>query len=379
MSEKLKEIASLFFKLGVIAFGGPAAHIAMMQDEVVTKRKWMTDQHFLDLVGATNLIPGPNSTEMALHCGLDRGRWPGLIISGVCFIGPAAVSTGILAWLYVTYQTVPAFNSLLFGIKPAVIAIILSAVMKLGKKALKGWQLGVIGALVIAASLSGINEVVAILAGGILGIFWLMMSDRDRFQPKASWLPWIGLSAPLALQNTPVDFSLLKLFLVFLKVGSVLFGSGYVLIAYLDAELVNTLGWLTKGELLDAIAIGQFTPGPVLSTATFIGYQIGGFWGAVLATLGIFIPSFLFVALLNPLIPKIRSSAIASAFLDAVNIAALGVMIGVTIKLGMDVLVDWRAILILAISLIAVFGFKKVNSMMTVLGGAVLGYLLLLI
>jgi chromate transporter len=368
---KLTEVAGLFFKLGLIAFGGPAAHIAMMEDEVVTKRKWITRQHFLDLVGATNLIPGPNSTEMTMHCGHERAGGPGLFVAGVCFIFPAAVFTGFLAWLYVEYGKVPAIGPLLYGIKPAVIAIIISAIYKLGKKALKNWQLGIIGASVIGASFLGVNEISAILAAGVVGLAWLGFIRNRNNKTLKSFLPSILLSAGA---STVKAVSNAKLFLVFLKIGAVLFGSGYVLVAYLDGELVEKLGWLTKQELLDAIAIGQFTPGPVLSTATFIGYQINGFWGAITATTGIFLPSFFFVLLLNPIVPKLRESALAAGFLDAVNIGAVGIMIAVTFRLGAEILVDWKAWIIAILSIIITFIFKKVNAFWIVIGGAVLGY-----
>ena len=367
---KLTEVAKVFFKLGLISFGGPAAHISMMEEEVVTKRKWMTRSHFLDLVGATNLIPGPNSTEMTMHCGYERAGWLGLFVAGFTFIIPAVITTGLLAMFYVEYGKVPDIAPFLNGIKPAVMAIILGAVYKLGKKALKNWQLGIIGVLVICASFSGVNEITAILSAGLIGMLWfgrLGKNDVRAFAPI------------LLLQTTPLfikKIGLGKLFFVFLKIGAVLFGSGYVLIAYLDGELVENLGWLSKPELLDAIAIGQFTPGPVLSTATFVGYQVAGFWGAILATLGIFLPSFLFVLILNPIIPKLRKSQVASGFLDAVNVASLAIMVAVTLHLGYDILIDWKNTVIFVIANSVVFGLKKVSSLWIVIGGSVLGYLL---
>ena len=369
---KLKTLAQLFLKLGFIAFGGPAAHVAMLEDEVVEKRKWMTRQHFLDLVGATNLIPGPNSTEMTMHVGYQYAGVAGLFVAGICFIGPAVLLTGILAYLYVEYGELPAIAPFLLGIKPAVLAIIVGAIYKLGKKALKTWQLGVIGAIVVAANLLGVSEVLCILGGGVIGMLWYSFTKKTTTQ---SFFPillfWFS--------TTVTKMTTVNLFLVFLKVGSVLFGSGYVLVAYLDGELVEKLGWLTRPELLDAIAIGQFTPGPVLSTATFVGYQINGFYGAIAATLGIFLPSFLFVWLLNPLIPKLRASKIASAFLDAVNVSAVAVMVVVTLFLAKDTLVDWRAVLIAALSTYIFFFQKKVSVVWLVFGAAVLGYLLNLV
>ena len=382
-NNKLFEVAKVFFKLGLIAFGGPAAHISMMEDEVVTKRKWMSREHFIDLMGATNLIPGPNSTEMTMHCGFERAGWKGLFVAGLMFIIPAVLMTGTLAYFYVTYGDIPNVAPFLFGIKPAVIAIILGAVFKLGKKALKNWELGFIGALVIGASFLGINEITSILCAGFLGMLWFGKLGDSGIK---------SIGPFLLLQTTPILFKkvgLGKLFLVFLKIGAVLFGSGYVLIAYLDGELVENLGWLTKPQLLDAIAIGQFTPGPVLSTATFVGYQIDGYLGAILATLGIFLPSFLFVLILNPIIPKLRKSKLTRGFLDAVNIASLGIMVAVTLQLGYDVFTlsdyvgdldwNWKTVTIAIIATGISFGIKKVSSFWIVLGGSVLGYFLSLL
>ena len=385
----IKEIAFLFLKLGFIAFGGPAAHIAMMENEVVSKRGWMDRQHFLDLVGATNLIPGPNSTEMAIHCGYHRGGLAGLIVAGASFIFPAAVISCGFAWLYTSYGSVPTVEQFFVGIKPAALAVILSAVCRLGKKALKGWKLSVIGCGVICSSIAGVNEISAIMAGGILGMIWLYFSEKRASSTSLSivlpmcllslWEKAKSLSLSPAVQSATgaaVTASLFPLFLVFLKVGAILFGSGYVLVAYLDAELVNRLGWLTRQELLDAIAIGQFTPGPVLSTSTFIGYQIQGLAGAVLATLGIFLPSFIFVLILNPIVPKLRKSRLTSCFLDAVNISAVAVMISVLLKLGSQVMLDWKAVLIGLVSVILIFGVKKIGSGWVIAIGAVAGYLL---
>jgi chromate transporter len=373
----LREVALLFFKIGAIGFGGPAALIALIQEEVVKRRKWMSGEHFLDLVGATNMIPGPNATEMAIHCGYHRAGWLGLIVSGICFIIPAAVISGIFAWFYAKYHTLPAAESFIYGIKPAVLVVIAGAVYELGRKALKNWLLAVIGMVVIAASLFGMNEVTVIFAGGFVGMIAIRFAQGWRIR-NGLFLPLIA-SGGFAAQSAGVVFgnlTLTNLFLVFLKVGAVLFGSGYVLVAYLDGDLVTRLGWMTKSELLDAIAVGQFTPGPVLSAATFIGYQLLGVRGAILATAGVFLPSFIFVAILNPVIPKLRQSKWASAFLDAINISAVGLMAAVAIKIGGSVLVDWKTILIALTSFAVVFGFRKINSAFIVLGGAVLGYLL---
>ncbi len=368
---RLIEIAKVFFKLGCFAFGGPAAHIAMMENEVVHKRNWMDRQHFLDLMGATNLIPGPNSTEMTMHCGHERAGIAGLFVAGACFIFPAVVITGILAWFYTMYGQLPEVAPFIFGIKPAVLAIIASAILKLGKKALKSWEIGIIGALVLIISLCGVNEIVALLSAGVLGTLYFYSKSKLLVTSK-SVVPFFLFKISAA---SLIKLSTLNVFWTFLKVGAILYGSGYVLFAYLDAELV-TKGWLTRPELIDAIAVGQFTPGPVLSTATFIGYQLAGFWGAIAATIGIFLPSFLFVLLLNPLIPKMRKSKVLSYFLDSVNIASVAIMLSVLYVMSIDTLTDWKSGLIVLIGVVMTFGVKKVNVMWVVLVGAVLGYLL---
>lgn len=372
--ESLKEVAKLFFKLGCIAFGGPAAHVAMMEDEVVKQRKWMSQQHFLDLMGATNLIPGPNSTEMTMHCGHERAGAKGLFVAGACFIFPAVVITLVLAILYKEYGQLPAIEPFIFGIKPAVLAIILAAVIKLGKKALKSTELGILGLLVLGASLAGFNEVLALLIAGVAGgiYFFLRHQITSGGDSARMMIPVILLQAPSAAVT---DLAASKVFLTFLKVGAILYGSGYVLFAYLDAELVMQ-GLMTREQLIDAIAVGQFTPGPVLSTSTFIGYQLAGIPGAIGATVGIFLPSFLFVWLLNPLVPRMRKSKILSYFLDSVNIAAVAVMVAVLFDMGKDTLFDWRAIVIALLALFFTFGPKKLNSMWIVALGAVLGYFL---
>lgn len=373
MSQKseLKEIAKLFFKLGSIAFGGPAAHIAMMDDEVVKKRKWMSQAHFLDLVGATNLIPGPNSTEMTMHCGYERAGWKGLFVAGICFIIPAVLITSVFAWLYQEYGQLPTVEPFIYGIKPAVIAIILMAGYRLGKKAVKNIELGVLGVLTFVACLLGVNEIVAIFGCGFLG--FLLYFIKKNTGNLNSFIPLLLFQA-----SDPINIGTLKIFLTFLKVGAILYGSGYVLFAFLDTELV-THGWLSRQVLIDAVAVGQITPGPVLSTATFIGWQMNGWTGAIAATFGVFLPSFLFVLLLNPIIPKMRKSKILGAILDAVNIAAVALIIAVCVEMGKDTLTDWRTILIAILSLVLVFVFKKLNSAFIVLGGAILGYVLTLL
>ena len=365
---KLLEIAKLFFKLGCISFGGPAAHIAMMEDEVVKKRQWFTQEHFLDLIGATNLIPGPNSTEMTMHCGYERGGWKGLFIAGACFITPAILITMVFAWLYQTYGQLPTVEPFIYGIKPAVIALIVIAAFRLGKKAIKNIELAILGLVTIIACLLGVNEISALFGCGILGV--LIYYSKKKRTTINSLVPI------LILQTTNlIKIGSFKILLTFFKVGAILYGSGYVLFAFLDTELVSN-DLLTRQELIDAIAIGQFTPGPVLSTATFIGWQMNGASGALAATLGIFLPSFLFVLLLNPLIPKIRKSKVISAFLDAVNVAAVALIVTVCIDMSKDVLTDWRTVFIAAISLIGVFVFKKMTSAFIVFGGAIIGYLL---
>lgn len=371
-SRTLKEVALVFFKLGCFAFGGPAAHIAMMEDEVVTKRNWMTRDHYLDLIGATNLIPGPNSTEMTMHCGHERAGKAGLFVAGISFIFPAVFITGILAYLYVTYGTLPQVAPLIKGIQPAVLIIIASAILKLGIKALKNWELAVIGTLVLIASLLGIHEIIALLMGGILGGLYFFLKRQSN---NKSFLIFVPVLLPHFIYNAPSTIGWLKIFLTFLKVGSILYGSGYVLFAYLEAELVTT-GLLTNAQLLDAIGIGQFTPGPVLSTATFIGYQLGGFWGSIAATTGIFLPSFLFVVILNPFIPRLRKSQILGYFLDSVNVAAVAVMSAVLITMSFVTLIDWQSLVIAFVAAVLVFGSKKISVIWVIILGAILGYIL---
>ncbi|WP_374959442.1 chromate efflux transporter [Gilvibacter sp.] len=366
----LKEVAAVFLKLGFFAFGGPAAHIAMLEEEVVTKRNWMTRDHFLDLVGATNLIPGPNSTEMTMHCGHERAGVKGLFVAGICFIFPAVLITGILAWAYVQYGQLPEVVPFVKGIQPAVLAIIASAIFKLGKKAIKTWELGVLGILVLIASFLLNNEIIALLLGGLLGGIYFMFKDGTLKTNFQKLLP-IGLT-PL-VQSAVSGISTMKIFWTFLKVGSILYGSGYVLFAYLETELV-TPGLLSRPELIEAIGIGQFTPGPVLSTATFIGYQLGGFWGAIAATTGIFLPSFLFVWILNPLVPKMRRSKILRGFLNAVNVSAVAIMLAVLLVMVQDTLTDWPNIVIALLSFAFVFGPKKLNAIWLIIIGALLGY-----
>jgi chromate transporter len=370
---RLAEVAGLFLKLGFTAFGGPAAHIAIMHDEVVIRRKWLTDEQFLDLLGATNLIPGPNSTEMAIHIGYARAGWRGLILGGFCFIAPAMSIVLALAWLYVQFGTAPQVNWLLYGVKPVVIAIITQALWALGGKALKTSGLILIAGIAFALYFLGINEIALLFAGGLV---FMVISNLQRLRTvnPAMLLPLSGL----VIAQTPVSFSLPILFLTFLKIGSVLYGSGYVLLAFLRADFVLRLGWLTDQQLLDAVAIGQVTPGPLFTAATFIGYLLGGTPGALLATLGIFLPSFIFVAISNPLIPKIRDSTWASSLLDGVNAAALGLMAAVTVQLGNSSLVDSYTILLAILSLILLLRYK-INSTWLIAAGAIAGLITSLI
>jgi chromate transporter len=366
----LREIAGLFLKLGLIGFGGPAAHIAMMRDEVVTRRRWISEEHFLDLLGATNLIPGPNSTEMAIHIGRVRGGWRGLVVAGLCFILPAVAIVLALAWLYVAYGATPAAEWLLYGVKPVIIAIVVQALWGLGRGAVKSWLLGVVGLAVLALYLLGYNELALLFGGGVLV---MLIANLRRLRGAGAAAPALLLGAPATLlAGAAVPVSLATLFLTFLKIGAVLYGSGYILLAFLRNDFVQRLGWLTDRQLLDAVAIGQVTPGPVFTTATFIGYIVAGVPGAILSTIGIFLPSFLFVALTNPLIPRLRRSPWMSAFLDGVNVAAVGLMVAVTWELGRAAIVDWlTAVLALAAALLLVR--FKVNSTWLVAGGAIAG------
>ena len=368
----LKEVALLFSKLGIIGFGGPAAHIAMMQDEVVTKRKWITEQHFIDLIGATNLIPGPNSTEMAIHIGHERAGWKGLITAGICFILPAVLITGFFAWLYKAYGQLPEIQPFIYGIKPAIIAIILAAIYPLAKKSFKTIELSIIGLITLILSLFQFNEIYVMFGAGFFALLLAFIRNKTINTTAKNILPFTLLQVS---KTTLASSTNLNLFFVFLKIGAILFGSGYVLFAFLDSELVSK-GILTRHQLIDAIAVGQFTPGPVFSSVTFIGYQINGFTGAVVSIIGIFLPSFIFIAILNPFVKKMRNSKPFSIFLDAVNVASIAIIIAVCLHLGKETIVDWRTILIAVISILFTFGFRKINSALIVLGGSVIGYLL---
>ena len=385
--DRLKELAKLFFKLGVVGFGGPSVHIAMMEDEVVRQRSWLTRDQFLDLLGATNLIPGPNSTEMAIHIGYLYGGWLGLGVAGVSFIVPAVLITLGFAWAYVTFGSIPQVASLLYGIKPAVLAVVLEALWRLGKKALKTRKLLTIAiAVALLVWFAHVNEIMALLVGGSLGMVWLQFPDRRDPAEESSVLVagWaIGAaSKAMAVSVAVSPVSLWKLGWAFLKIGSILFGGGYVLLSFVQGELVEGYGWLTQQQLLDAIAIGQFTPGPILSTATFIGYVIAGVPGAVVATIGIFLPSFVWVVALNPVVPYLRRSRWSSDFLEAVNASALALMGVVTLQLAISTLgqslapyADFWAVIIAIASAILAIRFR-VNSAWLVLGGAAIGWII---
>lgn len=335
----VREVALLFARLGFTAFGGPAAHIALMHDEVVTRRRWIPEQEFLDFVGAANLIPGPTSTELAIHLGRRRAGWVGLVVGGACFIVPAMLVVLALAWAYVEYGTTPEGDALLYGIAPVVIGVVALALWQLGRTAVKDVPLALVGAAVLVLYLLGVNEIALIFGTGIV-----VMLARNAV-PVGGWrigamLPWLAPASLLAAGSQEATATALRVFLVFLKIGAVLFGSGYVLLAFLRADLVERLGWLTERQLLDAVAVGQVTPGPLFTTATFVGYVLLGVPGAAVATLGIFLPSFVFVAATSPVLPRLRRSRWLGAALDGVNVAAVALMTGVTWQLALEAIVD---------------------------------------
>lgn len=376
----LRDIALLFLKLGAVAFGGPAAHLALMEDEVVRRRRWLSREYFLDLVGATNLIPGPNSTEMAIHVGYIVRGWPGWAVAGICFILPAALITLGFAWAYVQYGSLPEVEPFLYGIKPAVIALILAAVVRLGRSAVKNVSLILIAAITLILALVGVSEIVLILAGGFAGMLWLKKIGPLKAKAATSVLivllmfisPLLARAANAAVAP---EVELNALALYFLKIGSVLFGSGYVLIAFLEEGVVRDYGWLTHQQLMDAVAAGQFTPGPVLSTATFIGYMLHGWSGALVSTIAIFVPSFVFVSVLNPLVPRMRRNTWAAAFLDAINATAIALMAAIVVQLSVATLREWPSWIIAVLSTVVLLRYK-LNSALTVVGAAVLGYFL---
>jgi chromate transporter len=371
-SSSLSEIALLFLKLGTTAFGGPAAHIAMMDEEVVRRRHWLSEQEFLDYLSAVNFIPGPNSTEMAIHIGHRRAGWPGLIVAGTCFIFPAAILVGILAWAYVRWGALPQAAGLLYGVKPVVIAVVLQALWKLGRSAVKTKWLAVAAVLALALAAAGVNELLVLAIGGALGLAVLWHPLR---QPRALLVAPASKPAFFAaVIATAASIGLWPIFLIFAKIGSVLFGSGYVLLAFLRADLVVRYHWLTQQQLLDAVAVGQVTPGPVFTTATFVGYLLHGTSGAVAATVGIFLPAFFFVAVSAPLLPKLRASRTAGAILDGINVASLALMALVTWQLARAAFVDWFTILLGIASAVALLRYRRVNSAWLVLAAGALGF-----
>jgi len=382
--QRLLELAGLFLRLGTTAFGGPAAHIAMMEDEVVRRRQWLTREEFLDLLGATNLIPGPNSTELAIHIGHRRAGWAGLLVAGCCFIFPATLIVGVIAWAYVRFGSLPQAEGLLYGVKPVIIAVVIQALWGLGRTAVKNTGLAVLGLVAAGLNFFGVNELAVLFGSGILVAASRAVTRRRNATSATPRPPLLALAPGLPLlpvagvATAAVPFSFGGLFLFFVKVGSVLFGSGYVLLAFLRADLVERWHWLTEAQLLDAIAVGQFTPGPVFTTATFIGYVLGGASGAAVATAGIFLPAFFFVAVSGPLVPLLRKSAVAGAFLDGVNVASLALMAVVTWQLCATTLVDWFTGLLALAAALLLFRWR-INSAWLVLIGAGLGFLVLLL
>ena len=387
----LGELAALFLRLGVTAFGGPAAHVAMMRDEVVDRRKWLTDREFLDLLAATNLIPGPNSTEMAIHLGYRHGGAAGLVLAGVCFILPAALIVLPIAWAYARYGETPQAAWLAYGIAPVIIAIVVQALVKLGRAALTGALPVALGLAAAGLSLAGANELL-LLGGGAAAGLLLAAGRTIRRRGPGRGAGAAGLAAALAAGGTclqaaaaataaaataaaAIPVTLTRLALFFLKVGSVLFGSGYVLLAFLRADLTERWGWLTDQQLIDAVTVGQVTPGPVFTTATFIGYLLGGVPGAVLATVAIFLPGFAFVAVTQPIIPRLRASAFLGGALDGVVAASLGLMLAVTWELARAAVTD-AATAGLAAGAAVVLVVWNPNSTWLILAGAVAGWLL---
>jgi len=373
-NHRLRELAGLFLKLGLTAFGGPAAHISLMENEVVRRRQWLTHEEFLDLIGMVNLLPGPNSTELAIFIGYRRAAWRGLILGGVCFILPAALLVSAMAWAYVRYGRLPAVEGLFYGIKPVIIAVVVQALWKLGPVALKNRWLALVGAVAVTLSVVGVNPLVVLLGAGLgLAASQIRGGGAAGFFAPA---PMARAGLPLlAVAGVVTPFKLGTLFWFFLKVGAVLFGSGYLLLAFLRADLVGHWHWLTENQLLDAVAVGQFTPGPVFTTATFIGYILGGPKAALAATVGIFLPSFLLVAVSGPLIPRLRSSRVMGAFMDGVNVASLALMAVVTWQLGRAALVDVPTGLLALAAGVLLLRYKM-NSAWLVLGGGLIGWII---
>jgi chromate transporter len=373
----LLETAGLFLRLGTTAFGGPAAHIAIMEDEIVRRRGWLSREQFLDYLGATNLIPGPNSTELAIHVGMARHGWPGLLVAGVCFILPSAIIVGLIAWAYVRYGSLPDVAGVLRGITPVVIAIVASALWQLGRTAVKSARLAILGVGAFVALLAGVHELVVLLAAGVVAFAGAGPWRRRLAALAGAAGASASLSAVAVLSSAggpAAPFSLWLLFLVFARIGAFLFGSGYVLLAFLRAEVVERLGWLTEQQLLDAVAVGQVTPGPLFTTATFIGYLLGGAAGAAVATVGIFLPAFVFVALSGPLVPRLRRSRVAGLVLDGVNVASLAMMAAVTVELSIATLRAPLPVALASLSLLAMTRYS-INPSWLVAGGAAIGWI----
>ena len=371
--KSLLDVAGLFLKLGTISFGGPAAHVALMEQEIVRKRGWLDCDHFLDLLAATNLVPGPNATEMAIHIGYVRAGWPGLIAAGSAFILPAFLISLALSWIYVRFGALPEGQALFYGINPVVMAIILVATFRLGKTALKGKVQVLLGVLAFGAALLGMNEVLILLGSGVLGIFLYALPGWLKKRPSmAMVLPLIPLIYTVPKSWAWLDNQMVLLGLFFLKVGSLLFGSGMVLFAFIQRDVVSRYGWLTQQQLIDAIAVGQMTPGPVLSSATFIGYLVSGWPGALVATVAVFLPSFIIVSLMGPFIPRLRQSRIAQAFLKGVNAAVVALILTVSLVLFRSAIIDVWTVIILVVGLFILLR-TKVDSFWLVLGGAAVG------
>jgi chromate transporter len=364
----LAELAKLFLRLGATAFGGPAAHIAIMEDEVVRRRRWLSEEGFLDLISAANLIPGPNSTELAIHIGWSRRGFAGLAVAGTAFIVPGMAITLAIAWAYVRFGTLPAAGALLYGIKPVILAVVAQAIWSLLPKAAKTWRLRLLGALSVALTAFGVSELVVLFGAGFVAVA-LANRRAPSLEVKSLFVPFLPI---VGLGASAAPLSLPSLFGVFAKIGSILFGSGYVLLAFLRADLVDRLGWLTEAQLIDAVAVGQVTPGPVFTTATFVGYVLAETPGALVATAGIFLPAFVFVALSGPIVPRLRASRTAGAFLDGVNVASLALMIVVTAELARAALVDLPTIA-LGLAAAALLIRFKVNSTWLIAGGAAAG------
>lgn len=367
-SGELGALARLFLRLGTIAFGGPAAHIAMMEDEIVRRRQWLTHDDFLDMISACNLIPGPNSTEMAIHIGQRRAGFAGLAVAGACFIVPAALITMALAWGYVAFGRMPQVAGILYGVKPVIIAVVVHAIWRLARSVLRTRLLIALTIAATVAAFAGIDEMVILFAAGA----FVIVARRVRGEFGAAFAASGAAGAVKVGVVAAVPFTLGALFLFFLKIGAILFGSGYVLLAFLQADLVDRMHWLTQSQLLDAVAIGQITPGPVSSTATFIGYVLGGTRGAVIATVGIFLPAFFFVSISGPLLPRLRRSPLAGAFLDGVNAGSFALMVTVTWQLGRAALVDPTTLVLAAASSLLLLRFQ-LNSAWLILLGAVVG------